>query len=444
MPGASATDTIFALSSGRLPAGVAVVRISGPNAIAAIQALSGEAPEPRRLKLLPLRSRAGDLLDRALVVLFPGPRSFTGDDCAELHLHGGRAVVAAVSRELASLPGLRPAEAGEFSLKAFRNGKFDLPAAEALADLIDAETEAQRKFAIENASGRNGILYQEWRKTLLFCRAMIEAELDFPEEDDVPGAVSAEAWSVVDALRAEIEHHLRQFHRSEIIRDGFRVAIVGAPNAGKSSLLNALVQRDVAIVSDEPGTTRDLIEVALDLEGLKVLLTDTAGIRDKPGKIEAEGINRARAAARRADLVLLVIDGEKPMEMPDLSTDATILHVRSKADLAPGSDSRETSPDLAVSALTGQGMVELLDELGRRASAAAGRMSDVLPFRERHVSDLTAAVRSLERFAGMRGAPLELAAEELRLASDNLSRVIGTIEVDDLLDVVFSRFCIGK
>ncbi len=439
-------DTIFALSSGRLPAGLAVIRVSGPTAFEAVRTLTGVLPPPRMLERRAVRSRFGDLLDRGLVVIFPTPRSFTGEDCAELHLHGGRAVVEAVSRELAAMPGVRQAQAGEFSLRAFTHGKFDLTTAEALADLIEAETEAQRRFAIENASGRNAVLYARWRETLIHGRALIEAELDFPDEDDVPGSVSDQVWASVGALIAEIDAHLRHRRSGEIIRDGFRVAIVGAPNAGKSSLLNALASRDVAIVSDEPGTTRDIVEVALDLNGVKVILMDTAGIRETTAKVERQGIARARAVAERADLVLLVEDCSTQSDFSGAISEAgRTLKVRSKIDLLDGADSRETSPiAMGVSTLTGEGVPDLIARIAVEAMEAVSVTTDPLPFRERHVSELTNAREVLGVFTAMRKAPLELAAEQLRLASDSLARIIGQIDTEDLLDVVFSRFCIGK
>lgn len=265
----SSTDTIVALSSGRLPAGVAVVRMSGPATRFVLETMVGEIPQPRHARLCVVRAADGQAIDRGLVLFFPGPASFTGEDCAELHLHGGRAVVSKVLESLADSSGVRLAEAGEFTRRAFLNGKLDLLQAEALADLVSAETEAQRRLAMRNSEGAQTALYQEWRHTLLRSRALIEAELDFSDEQDVPGSVSDTIWPALSALASDMARHIDGYKRAEMVRDGFEVVIVGRPNAGKSSLLNVLARRDVAIVSDEPGTTRDLVEVVLDIGGMR-------------------------------------------------------------------------------------------------------------------------------------------------------------------------------
>lgn len=441
----STDDTIFALSSGRLPAGIAVVRLSGADAFSVARILVGELPPARQMAMRSIRNRSGQLIDRGMVAVFPSPNSFTGEDCVELHLHGSRAVLAALARDLGETAGVRQAEAGEFSQRAFRNGKFDLTAAEALGDLIEAETEAQRRFAIDNAGGRNASLYGSWREVLLRARALIEAELDFPDEDDVPGSVSGQVWHEIESLNRGIRSHVGSYRRGEIIRDGFRVAIVGAPNAGKSSLLNALAQRDAAIVSPEPGTTRDLVSVELDLNGLKVVVTDTAGVREGAGMVERQGIARAKEAAERADLILLVqVEPDRRGLKDFLPERVPVVLIHSKIDLPNRSDSRETAADIAVSVVSGEGLNELLNLIGHRADAAVGSISDTMPFRERHVVELKATLAALQEFLDMRNGPLEIAAEHLRLASVHLARIIGSIDVEDLLDVVFSRFCIGK
>jgi tRNA modification GTPase len=427
-------DTIFALSSGALPSGVALVRLSGPGTRNALEQLLGAVPEPRSAVYRSIRSRKDLILDRGLVLFFTAPKSFTGEDCAELHLHGGRAVVASVLAELALLPNLRHAEAGEFTKRAFLNGKLDLLEAEALGDLIQAETEAQRRFAISNSSGMQSRLYEGWRGRLLHARAMIEAELDFADESDVPGSISDIVWRDMESLANEICLHMAGFHRAEMIREGFRVVILGAPNAGKSSLLNALARRDVAIVTNEPGTTRDLIEVALDLNGHKVVITDTAGIREDAGSVESIGIERARVAAQAADLVLLLV--EPNGQVPDIDA-AVQLRIATKTDLG----SEEARADLAISTVTGVGIEELLDRIAAKAAMAISA-PDILPSRARHM-DLLARTRD-GILASLKSGGLELRAEELRRAADELGRISGRIDPEELLSAIFSNFCIGK
>lgn len=435
-------DTIYALSSGALPAGVAVVRMSGPGTRAALEVLAGEVPAPRRARLSAFRDRNGALLDRGLCLFFPGPASFTGEDCGELHVHGGRAVVAAMMEALGGLPDFRHAESGEFTRRAFVNGKMALTGAEALADLIDAETDAQRRFALANAEAGHGELYEAWRKRLIEARALIEAELDFADEEDVPDSAADSVWMDVAALKGELEAHAGAFKTAEIIREGYRVVILGAPNSGKSSLLNALARRDAAIVTDEPGTTRDVIEVALDIGGAKVIVTDTAGIRDNPGRVEAIGISRAMDHAERADLVVALEDlsAPVPVRVPD---GRKVLRVGSKTDLICA-DRAGGRCDCAISVETGEGLAGLLEVLGREAAAAVEGRAETLPFRVRHVTLLEEAAGHLRTVLGMDGAPLELRAEELRLAANALGCITGSADAEDLLDAIFARFCIGK
>ncbi|MBZ9745823.1 tRNA uridine-5-carboxymethylaminomethyl(34) synthesis GTPase MnmE [Mesorhizobium sp. CO1-1-7] len=438
-------DSIVALSSGRLPAGVAVLRISGPQTRFVIETIVGGMVKARAAVLRRFRAPDGTVLDNGLVLFFPGPASFTGEDVAEFHVHGGRAVVARMLETIAGFDGVRHAEPGEFTRRAFFNGKVDLVETEALADLVNAETEAQRRFAIQNAGGAQSALYLGWRRRLIHARAMIEAEIDFADEDDVPGSVSDTVWSDVRSMISEIDRHIAGFHAAEIIRDGFEVVILGAPNAGKSSLFNALARRDAAIVTDEPGTTRDLLEVVLDLRGLRVRLTDTAGLREAPGKIEAIGIEKARAKADRADLLLLLEDAADPRDAGPLPMSTPALRVGTKLDLL---DRRATQDaigryEFGISVVDGTGVAGLLAEIGRRASEAAGDSGEVLPSRLRHVELLDAANRHLYRAADER-MPQELRAEELRLAADRLGRIVGAVDVEDLLDVIFSQFCIGK
>lgn len=442
MPTTIFKDTIFALSSGRLPSGVAVIRLSGAGTKKALEAMVGPAPQERRATYRPVRAVSGELLDRGVVIFFEGPRSFTGEDSAELQLHGGKAVVAAVLRELAALEGFRPAEAGEFTKRAFLNGRLDLVGAEALADLISAETEAQRRFAATNAEGAQSTLYADWRRRIIHARAMIEAELDFADEADVPGSVSDKVWTDMAVLAADIRQHLAGYHSAEIIRDGYQVVILGAPNAGKSSLLNALAQREAAIVTDEPGTTRDLVEVALDLAGMKIVLVDTAGIREGAGRVEAIGIERALARAERADLILELHALDEPVKVESKGS-APRIRVGTKCDLVLDGF-RLDAYDFLISTKEGQGIDALLKEIAARAQNAAERTGDILPSRVRHVSLLERCMQALETAVARNTLPLELRAEELRDASMSLGKISGAVDVEDLLDTIFSEFCIGK
>ncbi len=436
----SARDTIFALSSGALPSGVAIVRFSGPATRLALETMTGNVPDPRVARLTSIRGTDGILLDRGLCLFFPGPASFTGEDCGELHLHGGRAVVRSVLETLASLPGLRMAEAGEFTKRAFLNGKIDLTGAEALSDLIAAETEAQQRFALANGTKAHRKLYDGWRRKLIKARAMIEAELDFADEGDVPNSLSDEVLDDVRELRAAVAAHASGYKNAEIIRDGFRVVILGAPNAGKSALLNALAKRDVAIVTDVPGTTRDLLEVNLDIGGIKVILVDTAGIRETEERIEAIGIERSLQRAQEADLVLLVEDASMPLPFSGLP-EKPVIRVGNKRDLL--ADETLASYDCLVSAEHGDGLDGLLDLLQEACEGYADRASDTLPFRARHVQLLWDAVQSLDASLAEQD-DIELRAEHLRVASQSLGRIHGEIDVEDLLDTIFSTFCIGK
>ena len=433
------TDTIFALSSGRLPSGIAVVRISGPSVRFVVETVAGAVPTPARLVLRTLRAADGSPIDTGFVAFFSGPASFTGEDSGEFHIHGGRAVVDALLRRLGSIRGVRPAEAGEFTRRAFLNGKFDLVQAEALGDLIEAETEAQRRLALEAATGHVSRIYDGWRSAILRVQAAIAADLDFSDEGDVPDSVAKQVSQDVAKVRVEVERHLAAFHRAEMIRDGYRVVIVGPPNAGKSSLLNALAGRDVAIVADEPGTTRDLIEVPLDLGGLKIVVTDTAGIRPEAGYVERMGIERAVASAEKADLVIELVPYD------DVATSQergwrNVICIRSKVDkgVAVPED-----PLLGISTVTGEGIERLLQTIRDRADADVRVGEDSGPQKLRHRAALERCAAGLAR-AEIDGLALELVAEELRVAAGELGRVTGRIDVEDILGEVFSAFCIGK
>lgn len=440
-------ETVFALASGRARAGIAVVRLSGPDAGAAARALIGPmALPPRRLVRVRLRDDQGALLDEALAAAFPAPASFTGEDVVELHLHGGAAVVSGVLTALARLPGLRPAERGEFSRRAFLNGKLDLTAAEGVADLIAAETPRQRDQALRQMQGALRTLYDGWRERLVRVLAHLEACIDFSDEE-IPDGLEAEVAAEVAALEVEIAAHLDDGGRGERLRDGLNIVIAGAPNAGKSSLFNALVCRDAAIVSPIPGTTRDVIEAALDLDGYPATLADTAGLRPGGDAIEADGVRRARCRLAEADLAVAVFDGACWPAI-DAETAALLagdaVAVVSKADLGavPGAPVVAGRPALAVSARTGAGLEALKDSLAHAAAARLDAGEAPVLTRLRHRRALESCVAALQRYDAARGA--EIAAEELRAAAHALGGITGRVDVDGILDVVFRDFCIGK
>lgn len=429
--------TIFALSSGALPAGVAVVRISGPLALPALRLLTRkELPAPRQAVLRTIVAPDGSVLDQALVLVFPGPQSFTGEDCVELQLHGSRAVVAAVLKELAAADGLRAAEAGEFSRRAFENGRIDLVEAEGLSELIAAETEMQRRLAVEQSFGGQSALYHGWAKRLTHARAMIEADLDFSEEEDVPGSVADSVGPDLLLLQQELRRHVETARAGEIIRDGYKIAIVGQPNAGKSSLLNALADRDVAIVTDVAGTTRDVLQVDLDMDGYLVRLFDTAGLRESQDVVEQEGIRRAHDAIAKADLILLLEEIDSNPKQPALPEEKDLLRVGSKLDLHGPS----MSYDLCISVRNEEGLDALREAIRQRVRRIwSGSMA---PTRQRQLDLLLDASNSLSE--ALKAGHPELRAENLRAAAVALGRITGAVDVEQLLDVIFSQFCIGK
>src|ERR1700730_10585773 len=451
----SSNDTIFALSSGPPPAAVAVIRISGPNARFGLETLIRRLPEPRRASLARLRDPAtGAVLDEGLALWFPGPRSETGEDMVELHLHGGRAVIAETLGALARLHGFRMAGPGEFTRRALENGRMDLTAVEGLADLIFAETEAQREQALRQLQGVLGERVEAWRRRLIESMAMVEARIDFSDEADVPEDLLGPALTVAQALREEIVAALADDRRGERLRDGLTIAIAGPPNAGKSSLLNRLARREAAIVSPYPGTTRDVIEVHLDLDGYPATVLDTAGIREPQDPVEREGVRRALARARAADLVLWVVDasfeGEATSAGPEGDRGAVwivknkldLLGARGKAGAALDSAGRRT---FAISAHTGVGVDSLLAAVGEAAKGVVVRGEPSVVTRARHRAALTETIEALERAIeqGSRGQE-GLVAEELRLAARRLGRITGRVDVEDVLDVIFRDFCIGK
>jgi len=436
-------DTICALASAPGRAGVAVIRISGPAAGDALRALCGPLPAPRQASLRKFKDpRSAEVLDRGLALWLPGPSSFTGEDIAELHIHGGRAVVGRVIDALLSLKGLRLAAPGEFARRAFENGRLDLTEVEGLADLIAAETEAQARQAIAQAEGGARAVYEAWREELVKAQALTEAGLDFADEADVAAAAAVQADVIVAKLLGAILKRLAE-RRGERLRDGFRVVIAGPPNAGKSSLLNALAKRDVAIVSEEAGTTRDVIEVHLDLGGLPVIVTDTAGIREAEGAIEAEGVRRTLARIEDADLVLWMVDATAPQWEPksaQILANAAHIRVLNKVDLVK---SLHIADGVALSAKTGEGVAELVEILSTRAGEGLAVGEPAVITRARHRTELKAAAEALGRFREERGGP-ELKAEELRLAARHLGRLTGRIDVEEVLGAIFSEFCIGK
>jgi tRNA modification GTPase len=441
-------DTIFALSSGTGRTAVAVVRVSGPAAGAAIDAIAAPRPKPRFAALRKLRHpETGEPFDHALVLWFPGPRTETGEDICELHVHGGRAVLAATFDALAAIPGCRAATAGEFARRAFDNGKLDLTAAEGLADLIDAETDAQRRQALRQASGALAEIYEDWRRELIEARGLVEAAIDFSDEADISHFAETNGLAIAASLALRIKQHLNDGRRGEIVREGFRIVLAGPPNVGKSSLMNALAHRDVAIVSDEPGTTRDVVEVRLDLGGYMAIVADTAGLREALGAVEREGIRRALSRTEDADLVLWIVDAAGPAaEVPaDLASRRAphTLRVLNKIDAA-GGWTDPASYDHAVSALTGVGIPELVANLRTivRKAAGAGETPAITQLRHRqHIETCLEALSKVHLSGDM---DTELAAEQLRLAADALGRIVGRIDPEDVLDQVFARFCIGK
>lgn len=440
-------DTIFALSSGLGRAGIAVVRVSGSRAHRALELLARVVPEERRATVTQIFApRGGEAIDRALVLRFSGPRSATGEDMAEFHVHGGAAVIAALLESLGAVEGLRLAEPGEFTRRAVYNGKLDLTAAEGLSDLIAAETEAQHRQALTQAEGGLARLYDGWRERLLAALARAEADIEFPDED-LPRGVGSEALSAAGEVSRAITAHLADGRRGERLRDGLSVAILGAPNAGKSSLLNRLAEREAAIVAPTAGTTRDVIEVALDLGGYPMILADTAGLRATGDAVEAEGVRRARKRAASADLRVLLFDAAAWPRL-DAATlalmDERALPVVSRADLRPELDAAtvEGRPALLVSASSGAGIDALVQHLTAAAAKILRPGEAPALTRARHREALEECQMAL--FRASHASLPELAAEDLRLAARALGRITGRVDIEQVLDRVFRDFCIGK
>ncbi len=448
------SDTIYALSTPPGRGALAVIRVSGDRAAESIRCLTGkEAGESRKAVLRTFRSGGGAVIDRGLALYFRGPSSYTGEDMAEFHLHGGLAVVSSMMAALSEIPGLRQAEPGEFTRRAFENGRMDLTEAEAVADLIDAETEAQRIQAMSQLGGSLSQLYNDWRGRLSRVLAYMEADLDFSDED-LPDSLFEKARPELEIITQEIRRHLDDNHRGERLRCGVHVAVIGAPNAGKSSLVNVLARREAAIVSEFAGTTRDVIEVHLDLGGYPVILADTAGLRPEQlgegdqALIEREGIRRALKRAEESDIRLLIFDGGK-LPSVDFATyslmDRNSLLVVNKVDGGMLELPEELSGRaVQISAKTGFGLPELVNALTERISELLGAVSQNAPAltRERHRRSIENCSKALDRSFTAR-LP-ELAAEDVRLALRELGRITGRVDVEDLLDIIFRDFCIGK
>ncbi len=443
--------TIFALSSGRGRAGISVIRVSGSETKKAISVLTKnkKLPAPRQAALNwfydPLN---GEPIDRGLVIFFPGPNSFTGEDIAEFHVHGGYAVVTEILEALSSIDGLRSAEAGEFTRRAFDNGKMDLTVAEGLADLINAETSAQRRQALRQMDGELAGIYKGWREEIVKAMAYLEADIDFSDEE-IPDDVTAGTRPIVEKLRTEIADHLNDSFRGERLRHGLQVVLLGAPNAGKSTLLNYLSKRDVAIVSDIAGTTRDLLEVHLDISGYPVNVTDTAGIRESRDVIEAEGVRRAQQKAHNADLKILIIDGSQPVlidEKMKQHIDNNTMILWNKKDLGHAGHHKinEAIGNWVVSLSSEDGMPNFMtafeQEVGKRME-----LTEVPSLtRTRHRENLKSALTHLERYLNAVHSELELLSEDLRMAARDIGKITGMVDVEEILEKIFKEFCIGK
>jgi tRNA modification GTPase len=436
-------DTIFALSSGAGKAGVAVIRVSGSRAGTVIGRLAGPLPAPRRATLRKFIASDKSVIDEGLLLWFPGPGSATGEDMAEFHVHGSPAVIDAVLRALSELPGVRLAEAGEFTRRAMANGRMDLIEVEGLADLLSARTEGQRKLAMAHYLGEASSAYEGWRASLIAILGRIEAAVDFADEADVVEPALKGARDQAVTLVSEMTLALNAYGRAKALREGVRVVLAGPPNAGKSTLLNLLARREAAIVSPIPGTTRDVIEVAMDLGGVPVILMDTAGLRAKAGEeIEAIGMERARKEAEKADVLVWVT-------APDTEGDSApvvpcSIRLRNKIDLESSSSSRPRNDDVRISARSGVGVSEFIDRLTALVAERYANLEHASVIRARHQQGLSRTVELLREFLADDSAHLELAAERLREAATVLGRMTGRIDVEDLLDHVFREFCIGK
>lgn len=442
----TATDTIFALSSGAGRSAVAVIRLSGSESSRVLLSMAGGLPKPRELVLRALRDpSSGEGLDKAMVAWLPAPRSFTGEDCAELHLHGSPAVISAVMSALAHHPQVRPAEPGEFTRRAFLNGKMDLVEVEGLADLLEARTANQRRQAFRQMSGQASSVFESWRHQLLLIRADIEAVVDFVDEPGVAEVAAPGIDARIGALLTEMNAVLEQSASAEVVRDGVRVVLAGLPNTGKSSLLNALARREAAIVSAIPGTTRDAIEVSLDIEGVPVILTDTAGMRNEAADdVEREGIRRSRSHVAAADVVIWVWSQDIPGSDACRDIHPSLI-VENKMDLGSGLPRNNAEhPELRVSTRSGDGIARLIQHLSALLQGRFGDMESSLLVSSRQTTAARRSIRHLNDALATSADHLELKAEEIRRASEEIGRLTGKLDVEEWLGQIFSRFCIGK
>ena len=438
-------DTIYAPATAPGRAAISIVRISGAATRGVADILMATLPPPRMAAVRSLRSASGDDLDKAMVLWLPGPATFTGEDMLELHLHGGRAVLSAVLGTIGAIDGCRPAEPGEFTRRALLSGRLDATEAEAIADLVDADTSAQRGQALRQLSGALSAEADRWRTALIRAMAHIEAYIDFPDEE-IPTAVVATVRAEINTIAMEMRERLGD-RRGAIVREGYRVAIVGRPNVGKSTLMNALAGRDVAIVTDIPGTTRDVLEVTLDLSGYAVILADMAGLRDTADPVEKEGVRRAERWSQEADLRLVLHTAEAPPHPAPDHIDVSVLTKidrLSPIELAEAGDAYPES--VAISGLAGTGLKDLLNRVEAALKNRLSGSGTAVLTRDRHRQAVTGAATALERFQSWDGDPngIELAAEDLRAAVAEIGRLTGRIDVDDLLDVIFRDFCLGK
>lgn len=448
MIGLMQATTIYALSTGPAPTGVAIIRVSGPAVEAILKSLCGFVPKPRRAVLAALHNpETKALIDEALVLYFKGPASFTGEDVAEFHIHGGRAVIAALLETLSHIPNCQMAERGEFSRRGFFNGKLDLMEVEGLADLIAAETDAQRRQALNQMQGAQSKFFETLREKIIHAIAMVDSALDFSDEADVPEEIAGAARPLASDLLSEIERYLDDGNRGEILREGFHVVLAGLPNAGKSRLLNALAARDVAIVSEEAGTTRDIIEVRLDIDGVPVRVTDTAGLRETESLVEKEGIRRSFAQLEMSELAIWIIDGTAPQLVPEDVIErcgGKVMSVWNKVDVSPVPKDFANEIDFEISAETGLGLEALLSAIGARALERVGQGEGAIVTRARHRDLLELAAAQLREFLEGDLSDTELRAEDLRRAAFAIGRLTGKVDVEDVLDKIFLEFCIGK